>query len=65
MFFNNSTRWEEVEEVPIEVANMLGGFSNIASDSVPNGLPPMRKISHQMDLIQGASSPNKAAHIRH
>ena len=28
-------------------------------DNVPDGLPPMRKISHQMDLIPGASFTNK------
>ena len=37
---------EEVEEVPLEVADMLGEFFDIVSDNVPDGLPPMRKISH-------------------
>ena len=41
---------------------MLGEFSNIVSDNVLDGLPLVRKISHQMDLIQGASFPNKATH---
>ena len=53
---------EKVEEVPIEVADMLGEFFYIVSDNVPNGLPPMRKISHQMDLVLGAIFPNKEAH---
>ena len=53
---------EEVEEVPVEVIDMLGDFSDIVSDNVPDGLPLMRKISHQMDLVPGASLPNKAAH---
>ena len=53
---------EEVEEVPIEVVDMLGDFSYIVSDNVPDGLPPMRKISHQMDLILGASFSNNAMH---
>ena len=39
---------KEVEEVPKKVADMLGEFSNIVSDNVPNELPPMRKISHQI-----------------
>ena len=52
---------EEVEEVPIEVANLLE-FSNIVLDNVPNGLPLVQKISHQMDLILGGSFPNKAMH---
>ena len=49
---------EEVEEVPIEVAELLKKFP----DNVPNGLPPVWKISHQMDSIPGANFPNKAAH---
>ena len=53
---------EEVEEVLVEVADILGEFSNIVLDNVPNRLPPMRKISHQMDLVLGASFPNKVAH---
>ena len=53
---------EKIEEAPIEVADMLGDFSDIVSDNVPDGLPPMRKISHQMDLVLGASFSNKAVH---
>ena len=41
---------------------MLEEFSNIVSNNVPNGLPPMRKISHQMDLVPCANLPNKAMH---
>ena len=41
---------------------MLGEFSDIVLDNVPNGLPPITKISHQMDLVLGASFPNKVAH---
>ena len=52
----------EIEEVHAEVAELLKEFPDIVSDNVPNGLPPMSKISHHMDLIPGASLPNKAAH---
>ena len=45
----------EVEEVLAEVVDMLGEFPDIVSDNVLDGLPPMRKISHQMDLVPGAS----------
>ena len=37
---------EEAEEVVIEVADMLGCFFDILLDNVPDGLPPMMKISH-------------------
>ena len=51
---------EEVEEVPTEVADLLGEFPNIVSNNVLDGLPLVRKINHQMDLIPGASFLNKA-----
>ena len=53
---------EEVEEILAEVADMLREFYDIVSDNVPNGLPPVRKINRQMDLVPGANFPNKAAH---
>ena len=52
----------ELEEVLIEVANLLEEFQNILSNNVPNGLPLVQKISHQMDLIPRASFPNKVVH---
>ena len=53
---------EEVKEVPTEVTYMLGDFYDIVSDNVTDELHLMRKISHQIDLVPGASFPNKAAH---
>ena len=52
----------EIEEVLPKVADMLREFSDIVLDNVPNGFPPMRKINHQMDLVLGASFPNKVVH---
>ena len=52
----------EVEEVPLEVADLLEEFPNIVSDNVPNGLPLVWKINHQMNLIPRASFPKKATH---
>ena len=51
---------KELEEVTKKIANMLGEFSDIVSDNVLDGLPLVRKINHQMDLVLGASFPNKA-----
>ena len=61
-FFNSKSGKEEVEDVPVEVADLLNEFQDIVSNNMPDGLPPVRKISHQMDLIPGASLPNKATH---
>ena len=52
----------EVEEVPIEIADLLKEFLDIVSDNVSDGLPLVWKISHQMDLILEANFPNKAVH---
>ena len=53
---------EGSSEIPLEVSNLLSEFGDIISDNIPEGLPPVRQISHQIDLIPGASFPNKAAH---
>ena len=53
---------EEIEEVPTKVVDMLGEFSDIVSDNVPDGLPLVRKINHKIGLVLGASFPNKVAH---
>ena len=52
----------EVEELLKKIVDLLEEFLDIVSDNVPDGLPPIRKISHQMDLILGANLPNKATH---
>ena len=42
---------------------MLDEYVDIIVDELPNVLPPVRSISHHIDLIPGASLPNKAAYI--
>jgi hypothetical protein len=44
----------------IGVSNMLQKFDDVFSDEVPAGLPPLRDIEHQIDLIPGASLANRA-----
>ena len=53
---------EVSSEIPLEVSNLLSEYGDIISDNVPEGLPPVRQISPQIDLIPGASFPNKATH---
>ena len=45
-----------------EVQELLEEFANIVVDELPHSLPPMRRVSHHIDLIPGASLPNKAAY---
>ncbi|KAK1645301.1 hypothetical protein QYE76_063106 [Lolium multiflorum] len=37
-------------------------FGDVFPEEVPAGLPPLRGIEHQIDLIPGASLPNRAAY---
>jgi hypothetical protein len=44
----------------IDVSNILQEFSDVFPEEVPTGLPPLRGIEHQINLIPRASLPNSA-----
>jgi transposase InsO family protein len=46
--------------LPPAVANVLQEYSDVFPSEIPAGLPPIRGIEHQIDLIPGASLPNRA-----
>jgi hypothetical protein len=48
--------------LPDAITNLLQAFKDIFSAEMPPGLPPLRGIEHQIDLIPGASLPNRAAY---
>eukprot|EP00253_Pinus_taeda_P029193 PITA_29193 len=52
----------KVSDLPIEIQEMLEKYYDIIIDDLPNELPPIRRISHHIDLIPGASLPNKATY---
>jgi hypothetical protein len=52
-----------VDDLPEEVQELLDNFVDIVVDELPNSFPPIRSISHHIDLIPGESLPNKAAYI--
>jgi hypothetical protein len=51
-----------VDDLPEEVQKLLEEFDDIVVDELPRSLPPIRSVSHHIDLIPGASLPNKAAY---
>ena len=48
--------------LPAPVTNLLQEFRDVFPSKIPPGLPPIRGIEHQIDLIPGASLPNRAAY---
>ena len=44
----------------IGVSNVLLDLNDVFPEEVPPGLPPLRGIEHQIDLIPGATLPNRA-----
>jgi hypothetical protein len=51
-----------VDDFPGEIQELLEEFADIVVDDLPHSLPLMRSVSHHIDLIPGASLPNKAAY---
>ena len=49
-----------IDQVLVEIEKLLEEYKEIITKDIPNGLPHVRSISHCMDLILGASLPNKA-----
>ncbi|XP_071933765.1 uncharacterized protein [Coffea arabica] len=48
--------------LPASIVALLQEFEDVFPDEVPDGLPPIRGIEHQIDLIPGAPLPNKPAY---
>jgi hypothetical protein len=48
------------QSLPPIVADILQEYADVFPSEVPVGLPPLRGIEHQIDLILGASLPNRA-----
>jgi hypothetical protein len=50
------------QSLPPIVANILKEYADVFPSEVPAGLPPLRGIEHQIDLIPGASLLNRASY---
>ena len=50
----------DMTPISLGVSNVLQDFDDVFPEDVPAGLPPLRGIEHQIDLIPGATLPNRA-----
>ena len=48
--------------LPSVVCSLLQEYDDVFPEEVPNGLPPLRGIEHQIDFIPGAPIPNRPAY---
>ena len=51
-----------INDLPEEIQELLEEFADIVVDEIPCSLPPIRSISHHINLIPGANLPNKGAY---
>jgi hypothetical protein len=51
-----------VDDLPEEIQELLEEFIDIVVEELPRSLPPMRSVSHHIDLIPGASLSNKSTY---
>jgi hypothetical protein len=51
-----------VDDLPEEVQELLEEFTDIVVDELPHSLPPIRSVSHHIDLTPRANFPNKATY---
>eukprot|EP00253_Pinus_taeda_P005154 PITA_05154 len=52
----------DLDDLPKEIKTLLNDFADIIVDELLNAIPPIKSISHHIDLIPEASFPNKAAY---
>lgn len=48
--------------LPSAIVTFLQDFDYVFPNEVPDGLPPIRRIEHQIDFIPRATIPNKLAY---
>ena len=53
---------QDISHFPKCIQTLLQEFKDIMPEELPIGLPPIRDIEHQIDLVPGASLPNRAAY---
>jgi hypothetical protein len=52
-----------VNDMPMEIQEMFDKFDDIVVDELPHSLPPIKSMSHHIDVIPGVSFPNKTTYM--
>ncbi|XP_059068212.1 uncharacterized protein LOC131858780 [Cryptomeria japonica] len=52
--------FDPIAPIPDVVKGLLDKYKEVNTSELPSTLPPLRDVCHQIDLIPGASFPNKA-----
>ena len=47
---------------PSIVALILHNYKDVFPEDIPSGLPPTRRIEHQIDFVLGTNIPNRPAY---
>ena len=53
---------QDISHLPPSIIAILKDFEDVLSEEIPSGLPPIRGIEHQVDLVPRASLPNWPAY---
>ena len=48
--------------LPSSIVSLLQEIEDVFPEEIPNGLPPIRGIEHQIDFVPGATIPNRPAY---
>jgi hypothetical protein len=51
-----------MDDFPLEIQELLDDFVDIVVDELPHTLPPIRSITHHIDIIPRESFPNKVVY---